>query len=73
MSFTIHLQPAQRSFEVARDETILAAAIRQGIGLRRRRSVAEIDPRKGFRRKDKAQSAVLQIPIRLSPAAEQTF
>ncbi|HOM12475.1 MAG TPA: CDP-6-deoxy-delta-3,4-glucoseen reductase, partial [Rubrivivax sp.] len=33
MSFTIHLQPAERSFEVARDETILAAAIRQGIGL----------------------------------------
>ena len=33
MSFTIHLQPAARSFEVARDETILAAAIRQGIGL----------------------------------------
>ena len=33
MSFTIHLRPAERSFQVARDETILAAAIRQGIGL----------------------------------------
>ncbi|HMO48461.1 MAG TPA: CDP-6-deoxy-delta-3,4-glucoseen reductase [Rubrivivax sp.] len=33
MSFTIQLQPAQRSFEVQRDEPILAAAIRQGIGL----------------------------------------
>src|SRR5512139_2378078 len=33
MSFTIHLQPAKRSFEVQRDETILSAAIRQGIGL----------------------------------------
>ena len=33
MSFTIHLQPANRSFEVQRDEPILAAAIRQGIGL----------------------------------------
>jgi CDP-4-dehydro-6-deoxyglucose reductase len=33
MSFTIHLQPANRSFEVQRDESILSAAIRQGIGL----------------------------------------
>ncbi len=33
MSFTITLQPAQRSFDVARDEAILAAAIRQGVGL----------------------------------------
>ena len=33
MSFTIHLQPAQRSFEAQRDEPILSAAIRQGIGL----------------------------------------
>ncbi len=33
MSFTITLQPAQRSFDVARDEAILPAAIRQGIGL----------------------------------------
>ena len=33
MSFTIQLQPANRSFEVRRDEPILAAAIRQGIGL----------------------------------------
>ena len=33
MSFTIQLQPANRSFEVQRDEPILAAAIRQGIGL----------------------------------------
>jgi CDP-4-dehydro-6-deoxyglucose reductase len=33
MSFTVTIQPADRSFEVARDEPILAAAIRQGIGL----------------------------------------
>jgi CDP-4-dehydro-6-deoxyglucose reductase, E3 len=33
MSFTITLQPAQRSFQVARDEAILPAAIRQGVGL----------------------------------------
>jgi CDP-4-dehydro-6-deoxyglucose reductase, E3 len=33
MSFTITLQPAQRSFAVERDEAILPAAIRQGIGL----------------------------------------
>jgi CDP-4-dehydro-6-deoxyglucose reductase, E3 len=33
MSFTVTLQPAQRSFEVQRDEPILSAAIRQGIGL----------------------------------------
>ena len=33
MSFTILLQPANRSFEVQRDEPILSAAIRQGIGL----------------------------------------
>jgi CDP-4-dehydro-6-deoxyglucose reductase len=33
MSFTITLQPAGRSFAVARDEAILPAAIRQGIGL----------------------------------------
>jgi CDP-4-dehydro-6-deoxyglucose reductase len=33
MSFTVTLQPAQRSFPVERDEPILAAAIRQGIGL----------------------------------------
>ncbi len=33
MSFTITLQPAQRSFVVDPGETILAAAIRQGIGL----------------------------------------
>ena len=33
MSFTINLQPANRSFEVQRDEPILSAAIRQGIGL----------------------------------------
>jgi CDP-4-dehydro-6-deoxyglucose reductase len=33
MSFTITLQPAGRSFNVERDEPILAAAIRQGIGL----------------------------------------
>jgi CDP-4-dehydro-6-deoxyglucose reductase len=33
MSFQITLIPANRSFEVARDEAILPAAIRQGIGL----------------------------------------
>jgi CDP-4-dehydro-6-deoxyglucose reductase len=33
MSFTISLLPAQRSFAVDRDETLLQAAIRQGIGL----------------------------------------
>jgi CDP-4-dehydro-6-deoxyglucose reductase, E3 len=33
MSFTIRLVPAERSFEVQRDEPILSAAIRQGIGL----------------------------------------
>jgi CDP-4-dehydro-6-deoxyglucose reductase len=32
-SFTVTLQPAQRSFSVERDEPILSAAIRQGIGL----------------------------------------
>ena len=33
MSFTITLQPADRQFSVDRDEAILPAAIRQGIGL----------------------------------------
>jgi CDP-4-dehydro-6-deoxyglucose reductase, E3 len=33
MSFTITLQPANRTFQVERDEAILPAAIRQGIGL----------------------------------------
>ena len=33
MSFTITLQPANRQFSVERDEAILPAAIRQGIGL----------------------------------------
>ena len=33
MSFTIQLKPAERRFEVQRDEPILSAAIRQGIGL----------------------------------------
>lgn len=33
MSFTISLQPANRQFNVERDEAILPAAIRQGIGL----------------------------------------
>lgn len=33
MSFTITLQPSERSFDVARDEPILTAAIRQGVGL----------------------------------------
>ncbi|HEU4458142.1 MAG TPA: CDP-6-deoxy-delta-3,4-glucoseen reductase [Methylibium sp.] len=33
MSFKVTVQPAGRSFDVARDEAVLAAAIRQGIGL----------------------------------------
>jgi CDP-4-dehydro-6-deoxyglucose reductase len=33
MSFTVTLQPANRAFTVLRDEPILSAAIRQGIGL----------------------------------------
>jgi CDP-4-dehydro-6-deoxyglucose reductase, E3 len=33
MTFTVHLQPAQTSFVVDRDEAILHAAIRQGVGL----------------------------------------
>ena len=33
MSLNITLQPSGRSFEAARDETVLAAAIRQGVGL----------------------------------------
>jgi CDP-4-dehydro-6-deoxyglucose reductase len=33
MSFQVTIQPAARAFEVARDEPILAAAIRQGVGL----------------------------------------
>jgi CDP-4-dehydro-6-deoxyglucose reductase len=33
MTFTITLTPSERSFDVARDEPILSAAIRQGIGL----------------------------------------
>ncbi len=33
MSFHVTLQPANRSFEVQRDEPILSAAIRQGVGL----------------------------------------
>ena len=33
MTFAITLQPSGRSFDVARDEPILSAAIRQGIGL----------------------------------------
>jgi CDP-4-dehydro-6-deoxyglucose reductase len=33
MTFNVSVQPASRSFEVASDETILGAAIRQGIGL----------------------------------------
>jgi CDP-4-dehydro-6-deoxyglucose reductase len=33
MSFTITVRPAGRSFSVESDETILAAAIRQGVGL----------------------------------------
>jgi CDP-4-dehydro-6-deoxyglucose reductase, E3 len=33
MSFTVTLQPSEREFEVARDEPVLTAAIRQGVGL----------------------------------------
>lgn len=33
MTFTIQIQPSNRSFEVADDEAILPAAIRQGVGL----------------------------------------
>ena len=33
MRFQVTLQPSGRTFDVARDETVLAAAIRQGIGL----------------------------------------
>lgn len=33
MTFRVTLQPAERTFDVARDETLLAAAIRQGIGM----------------------------------------
>jgi CDP-4-dehydro-6-deoxyglucose reductase len=33
MSFQVKIQPAERSFEVQSDEPILAAAIRQGVGL----------------------------------------
>jgi CDP-4-dehydro-6-deoxyglucose reductase, E3 len=33
MTFTVTVQPAGRSFDVARDEAMLPAAIRQGIGL----------------------------------------
>ena len=33
MSFKVTVQPAGRSFDVARDEAVLAAAIRQGVGL----------------------------------------
>lgn len=33
MSFQVTIQPAGRTFEVPRDEPILAAAIRQGVGL----------------------------------------
>lgn len=33
MSFKVMLQPSGRSFEVARDEAVLAAAIRAGLGL----------------------------------------
>jgi CDP-4-dehydro-6-deoxyglucose reductase, E3 len=33
MSFTVTVQPSGRSFQVSRDEPILTAAIRQGVGL----------------------------------------
>ena len=33
MTFTVTVQPSGRSFKVSRDEPILSAAIREGIGL----------------------------------------
>jgi CDP-4-dehydro-6-deoxyglucose reductase len=33
MSFTVTLQPSGRTFDATRDDTLLAAAIRQGVGL----------------------------------------
>ncbi|MEP7102537.1 MAG: 2Fe-2S iron-sulfur cluster-binding protein, partial [Burkholderiales bacterium] len=33
MPFTVTVQPSGRTFSVDRDEAILAAAIRQGVGL----------------------------------------
>jgi ferredoxin len=33
MPFTVTVQPSGRSFQVDRDEPILTAAIRQGVGL----------------------------------------
>ena len=33
MTFTVTLQPSGRSFLVERDEPVLQAAIRQGVGL----------------------------------------
>ena len=33
MNFNVTLQPSGRSFEVLRDEPMLSAAIRQGVGL----------------------------------------
>jgi CDP-4-dehydro-6-deoxyglucose reductase len=33
MTFTVTLHPAERAFDVARDETILSAAIRGGVGM----------------------------------------
>ena len=33
MTFTVTVQPSGRSFNVSRDEPILSAAIREGIGL----------------------------------------
>ena len=33
MTFTVTLHPAERAFDVARDETILSAAIRAGVGM----------------------------------------
>lgn len=33
MSFQVTIQPAERQYEVSRDETLLGAAIRQGVGL----------------------------------------
>jgi CDP-4-dehydro-6-deoxyglucose reductase, E3 len=33
MSFQVSVQPSGRSFSVDKDETILAAGVRQGVGL----------------------------------------
>jgi hypothetical protein len=65
MSFTVTVQPSGRSFSVERDEPILYAAIRQGIGLpygckRRRLRLLQVPPARGPRdpRRAPGQGAV---------------